>query len=209
MQTPSTACHHHTRHHSRGQFRKFAIKVIEWIRSSVALGKNEVLLFFYFVSLSLPLSSCVCPFYLSVFVLFANPNAFHLFTFSYFVVILCIVSLFRIGNNEIYSLACSLNIKTHCHMVTSSHLWSLNHLCTSTFFPFFLLFSFIYLMWCANGFHPFCWYLMHIFILNFHHRIQSWISCTICCHSGKYIWYGWEVTQNEVTEFIDHSSLHF
>lgn len=45
MQT-SNACHHqHDRHHSRGQFRKFAVKVIEWIRKSLALGANEVQFF--------------------------------------------------------------------------------------------------------------------------------------------------------------------
>lgn len=27
----------------RGQFKKFAIKVVEWIRKSLALGRNEVL----------------------------------------------------------------------------------------------------------------------------------------------------------------------
>lgn len=43
MQTPSTECNQHDRRHSRGQFRKFAIKVIEWIRDSVAFGRNEVL----------------------------------------------------------------------------------------------------------------------------------------------------------------------
>lgn len=40
------------RHHSRGQFRKFATKVIEWIRNSLALGRNEVFLFllaFFFI----------------------------------------------------------------------------------------------------------------------------------------------------------------
>lgn len=33
---------HNVRRDSRGQFRKFAVKVIEWIRNSLALGRNEV-----------------------------------------------------------------------------------------------------------------------------------------------------------------------
>lgn len=40
VQTPTR--HHHEPRYSRGQFRKFANKVIEWIRNSLALGKNEV-----------------------------------------------------------------------------------------------------------------------------------------------------------------------
>lgn len=36
-------------HQSRGRFRKFAIKVIEWIRNSLALGRNEVSILYYFL----------------------------------------------------------------------------------------------------------------------------------------------------------------
>lgn len=42
---PTNACQQQDKHHSRGLFRKFSIKVIEWIRKSLALGKNEVKIF--------------------------------------------------------------------------------------------------------------------------------------------------------------------
>lgn len=42
MQPPTNASHQQDKQRSRGLFRKISIKVIEWIRKSLALGQNEV-----------------------------------------------------------------------------------------------------------------------------------------------------------------------
>lgn len=69
-------------HHSRGLFRKFANKVIEWMRNSLAIGKNEVLTIFLFLSLY-----CVCV----------------LLCLFYFVLSLQWFSLFQFNNNTIWN----------------------------------------------------------------------------------------------------------
>lgn len=139
-------------------------------------------LFCIFISATLFLCVCACvyPFCLSVYVLFANPNAFHLFTFIYFVVILCIASLFCIVNNEkfigLYSQYQSS--LPHGYILAFMIIEPPLHL---SLFPFVLIYLYhVMLEWIRS-------FLLHIFISNFHHRIQSLISCTICCHSVKYI----------------------
>lgn len=54
----------HANQQKRGQFKKFAVKVIEWIRKSLALGKNEVFTntfsYYFSVAKSTLLSRIVC-----------------------------------------------------------------------------------------------------------------------------------------------------
>lgn len=58
MQPTTNASHQQDKQHSRGLFRKISIKVIEWIRKSLALGQNEVQFSFHCMCACLSVSVC-------------------------------------------------------------------------------------------------------------------------------------------------------